>query len=134
MEIKIKYKEIEHFVNRHYGICVGLSMAYENTIELTYKHSRYMPTVILHLSVTEIGETYAVFNYSSPMLVGRVIEKVVSILGKYLPTDIVILSPERKEIKVDMQGMESRQILLSMLSLEDLLITDDGISIICKIK
>ena len=134
MDIKIGYKEIECFVNRHYGICVGLSMAYENTIELTYKHNRYMPTVILHLSVSEIGETYAVFNYSSPMLVGRVIEKVVSMLGKYLPTDIVILSPEKKEIKVDMQGMERSHILLSMLSLEDLLITDDGIEINCKIK
>ena len=82
MDIKIGYKEIECFVDRHYGLCVGLSMVNEKTIELTYKHNRYIPAITLHLSVAEIGDTYAVFNYSSPMLVGKVIEKVVSMLGK----------------------------------------------------
>ena len=134
MDIKIGYKEIECFVDRHYGLCVGLSMVNERTIELTYKHNRYIPAITLHLSVAEIGDTYAVFNYSSPMLVGKVIEKVVSMLGKYLPVDIVILSPERKEIKVSLQGIEGSQILLSMISLEDLLIMEEGIEIICKIR
>ena len=134
MDIKIGYKEIECFVDRHYGLCVGLSMVNEKTIELTYKHNRYIPAITLPLSVAEIGDTYAVFNYSSPMLVGKVIEKVVSMLGKYLPVDIVILSPERKEIKVSLQGIEGSQILLSMISLEDLLIMEEGIEIICKIR
>ena len=134
MEIKIGYGEIERFVNKHYSLCIGLSMINEKTIELTYKHSRYLPTVTLHLSIVKVGETHVVFNYSSPMLVGKVIEKVVSMLGKYLPVDIVILSPERKEIKVSLQGIEGSQILLSMISLEDLLIMEEGIEIICKIR
>ena len=134
MEIKIGYGEIERFVNKHYSLCIGLSMINEKTIELTYKHSRYLPTVTLHLSIVKVGETHVVFNYSSPMIVGRVIEKIISISRKYLPLDIVSLNPESKEIKVEIQGIEGSQILLSMLSIDDILIEKDDLTITCKLK
>ena len=133
MKLTIAYKEIEEKVKDLTKVGLLVSKDSEKTLKLKYNAGiPFLPNVEALLKVTNVYSDKIELTYSCKPLMEIAIEKLLPKLISSLPENVIEI--DGKIITVNLYKIEKLEKVLEHLALLDIVISDEVIEIIARIK